>query len=79
MIKTTHPKYTRSKVTVGARVELEEMTGEDLPCGLRGTVIRISEVYDNEQDIGVMWDNGSSLNLIYPLDSFKVLDRQNNS
>ncbi len=74
MIKTTLPKYTPSKVTVGARVELGEMTGEDLPRGLCGTVTHIAEIFDNEQDIGVKWDNGRTLSLIYPLDDFKVLN-----
>ena len=64
--------YTPSTAKVGSRVELVEMTGEDLPRGLMGTVTRIAEVYGNEQDISVKWDNGSTLNLIYPLDDFVV-------
>ena len=64
---------SKSNVQVGDRVELAEMTGEDLPRGLCGTVTFIANVIEGEQDIGVKWDNGSNLNLIYPLDDFKVV------
>jgi hypothetical protein len=68
-------KYTKCIAQVGDRVELIEMTGEDLPRGLQGTITHIAEVYNNEQDISVKWDNASGLNLIYPLDDFKVLGK----
>lgn len=64
--------HTPCTVKVGDRVELNEMTGEDLPRGLMGTVTHINTVYQGELDIYVQWDNGSTLNLIYPLDDFVV-------
>jgi hypothetical protein len=67
--------HTKCIAQVGDRVELIEMTGEDLPCGLQGTITYIAEVFAGEQDIAVRWDNASSLNLIYPLDDFKVLGK----
>jgi hypothetical protein len=67
--------YTKCIAQVGDRVELVEMTGEDLPRGLQGTITSIAEVFAGEQDISVKWDNGGSLSLIYPLDDFKVLGK----
>ena len=62
MIKKMYP--------VGTRIKLNYM--EDsfaVPSGMTGTV----EYVDDEGQIGMKWDNGSSLSLIYGVDSFEII------
>ncbi len=64
--KQTYPK--------GTRIELIQM-GDDprpIPPGTRGTVAFV----DDMGQIGMHWDNGSSLSLIPGEDSFRVLNQE---
>lgn len=58
----------------GTRIELIQM-GDDprpVPPGTRGTVAFV----DDMGQIGIHWDNGSSLSLIPGEDSFRVLNQE---
>ena len=58
----------------GTRIELIQM-GDDprpVPPGTRGTVAFV----DDMGQIGMHWDNGSSLSLIPGEDSFRVLNQE---
>ncbi|MBO4798693.1 MAG: DUF4314 domain-containing protein [Candidatus Methanomethylophilaceae archaeon] len=58
----------------GTRIELIQM-GDDprpIPPGTRGTVAFV----DDMGQIGMHWDNGSSLSLIPGEDSFRVLNQE---
>ena len=58
----------------GTRIELIQM-GDDprpVPPGTRGTVAYV----DDMGQIGMHWDNGSSLSLIPGEDSFRVLNQE---
>ena len=58
----------------GTRIELIQM-GDDprpVPPGTRGTVAFV----DDLGQIGMHWDNGSSLSLIPGEDSFRVLNQE---
>ena len=66
MYKQMYPK--------GTRIELIQM-GDDprpVPPGTRGTVAFV----DDMGQIGMHWDNGSSLSLIPGEDSFRVLNQE---
>lgn len=41
-----------------------------VPSGTLGTI----DYIDDEGQIGVSWDNGSSLSLLYGVDKFEVVD-----
>lgn len=71
MMNENKLNYIKEKYPVGSRVKLNYM--EDpyaVPSGTLGTIGYI----DDEGQIGVSWDNGSSLSLIYGVDSFDVID-----
>ena len=54
----------------GLRVELEEMVGEtQMHKGLQGVI----DFVDDIGQIYIIWDNGSTLALIWNKDRFKVL------
>lgn len=66
-----HAEHMREKFPVGTKVELIEM--DDIqapPPGTKGIVRYV----DNVGDIGVAWENGSSLNLIPGEDRFRVIE-----
>ena len=61
-LRTTYPK--------GTRIELLKMDDfQAPPLGTKGTVVGVDDI----GSILVHWDNGSSLNLIYGEDLFKVI------
>ena len=62
----------RKKYTKGTRVELLQM--EDMqapPRGTKGTVYGV----DDTGSLLVHWDNGSGLNVIYGVDSCRVVQK----
>ena len=62
----------RKKYPTGARVELLQM--EDVqapPRGTKGTVYGV----DDTGSLMVRWDNGSGLNVIYGVDSCRVIQK----
>ena len=62
----------RKKYPTGTRVELLQM--EDMqapPRGTKGTVYGV----DDTGSLMVRWDNGSGLNVIYGVDSCRVVQK----
>ncbi len=61
----------RKRYPAGTRVELLEMNDpyRVMPKGLKGTVTLV----DDTGTIGVDWDNGSSLGVIYGSDRCRVI------
>lgn len=62
----------RKKYPTGARVELLQM--EDVqapPRGTKGTVYGV----DDTGSLMVRWDNGSGLNVIYGVDSCRIVSK----
>ena len=62
----------RKKYPTGARVELLQM--EDMqapPRGTKGTVYGV----DDTGSLLVHWDNGSGLNVIYGVDSCRIVSK----
>lgn len=62
--------------TKGQRIELLSMPDDPdpVPVGTQGVVEDATYLsFAKEWQIGVRWDNGRSLFLIYPNDRFKVL------
>jgi hypothetical protein len=66
-----HPK----QVAIGDRIELVEMHDDPdpIPAGTQGTVDWVNELPEFAQ-IGVRWDNGRTLMLCVPPDSFRVVE-----
>lgn len=64
-------KKIRKRYPAGTRVELLEMNDpyRVMPKGLKGTVTWV----DDTGTIGVDWDDGSSLGVIYGLDRCRVI------
>jgi len=61
----------RERYKRGMRVELIEMDDEQAPpIGTKGTIQGV----DDMGSVLVSWDNGSSLNLLYDIDIFKLID-----
>ena len=59
----------RAQYPKGTGIVLHNMEGEDrMPCGLKGTV----EWVDDAGQIHVQWENGSSLALVFGMDSFSI-------
>lgn len=68
MIKKMYP--------VGTRIKLNYM--EDsfaVPSGMIGTV----DYVDDEGQIGMSWDNGRTLSLVYGVDSFSKIEQEKSS
>lgn len=63
----------RKGYLVGARVELLEMNDpyRVMPKGLKGTVTWV----DDTGTIGVDWDNGSSLGVVYGIDRCRIINK----
>ena len=59
----------------GDRIRLIEMPDDPcpIPPNSEGTVDRVQPLWDNQIQIGVKWDSGRTLSLIYPKDTFTVL------
>lgn len=63
MIKKMYP--------VGTRIKLNYMEdGYAVPSGMTGTV----DYVDDEGQIGMTWDNGRTLSLVYGVDSFNKIE-----
>jgi hypothetical protein len=61
----------KNQYPTGARVELVFMDDPQAPpIGTLGTV----KYVDDLGDIGVAWDNGSNLNIVYDIDCCKVVE-----
>lgn len=62
----------RSRYPNGTRVELVSMNDPLAPpVGTHGTVVGV----DDTGSLLVDWDNGSGLNLLYKIDSFRVVEK----
>lgn len=60
----------RREYPAGARVQLLKMDDVQAPpLGTKGTVYGVDDI----GSIMVKWDNGSSLNVVYGVDSCKVI------
>lgn len=60
----------KEKYPVGTRIRLEYMQDNyGLPSGMCGTV----EYVDDEGQIGMNWDNGRTLSLVYGVDKFEII------
>ena len=62
---------------IGQRIELTSMENDPhpIPVGTRGTILGVNKTpYDGELQIKVNWDNGRTLMLLYPEDTFKIID-----
>ena len=61
----------KNKYPVGTRIKLNYMQDDyAVPSGMTGTV----DYVDDEGQIGMKWDNGRTLSLIYGVDSFSIID-----
>lgn len=61
----------KNKYPVGTRIRLNYMDDNySVPRGTCGTV----EYVDDEGQIGMKWDNGSSLSIICGVDSFDIIE-----
>lgn len=70
-IKNYELENLKQMYPVGCRVELEFMTDEGAPIfGTQGEVMFI----DSLGTVFVNWDNGSSLGVIYKVDSIKRVE-----
>lgn len=69
-MKNSKVEMIKKKYPVGTRIKLQYM--EDnfaVPSGTYGTV----EYVDDEGQIGMKWDNGGTLSLIYGVDKFDII------
>lgn len=63
----------KKKYPVGTRIKLNYMQDDyAVPSGMTGTV----DYVDDEGQIGMSWDNGRTLSLIYGVDSFSIIDEK---
>jgi len=62
-------------VEEGSRIRLLSMPNDPhpIPAGSEGVVDRVVKLWGNEWQIGVVWDSGRTLSLIYPIDRFSVI------
>lgn len=64
----------KEKFPVGTRIRLIYMQDSyAVPSGMCGTV----DYVDDEGQIGMSWDNGRTLSLIYGVDKFEKVDDMN--
>ena len=69
-VGTLKDVFNAETISVGTKVELIEMQGEQqMPKGLRGVVTHI----DDAAQIHVKWQNGSSLAIIPEVDKFVII------
>ncbi|MDE6182635.1 MAG: DUF4314 domain-containing protein, partial [Eubacteriales bacterium] len=57
---------------IGDTIVLEEMIGENLPNGLKGTIRKIDDI----GQIHVSWENGSSLAIDPKIDKFEIIKQK---
>ncbi|WP_317367515.1 DUF4314 domain-containing protein [uncultured Tyzzerella sp.] len=60
------------KYNIGNTIVLDEMIGENLPYGLKGTIKKI----DSVGQIHISWENGSTLAIDPKIDKFEVLQNK---
>lgn len=71
MINKEKLDFIKKEYPIGTRVKLGYMNDHyAVPIGTLGTV----DYVDDAGQIGVSWDNGSTLSLIYGVDKFEVVD-----
>lgn len=71
MINKERLDFIKNKYPVGTRIKLNYMDDSyAVPSGTLGTI----DYIDDEGQIGVLWDDGRSLALIYGVDKFEVVD-----
>ena len=71
MISKEKLYFIKNKYPIGTRVKLDYMDDPyAVPSGTLGTINYI----DDEGQIGVLWDDGRNLALIYGVDKFEVVD-----
>lgn len=64
----------KKKYPIGTRIKLKHMKDNyAVPNGTCGTV----QYVDDEGQIGMKWDNGSTLSLIYGIDKFDIIKEKN--
>lgn len=64
----------KNKYPIGTRIKLNYMNDDNaVPCGTCGIV----EYVDDEGQIGMKWDNGRTVSLIYGVDSFEIIKENN--
>ena len=72
----TEVEMNKKMYPVGTRIKLNYM--EDsfaVPSGMTGTV----DYVDDEGQIGMSWDNGRTLSLVYGVDSFSKIEQEKSS
>ena len=64
----------QAPAAVGQRITLVRMGNDPcpIPPGTQGTVTHLARWIDGSWNIGVRWDNGRTLGLVYPEDKFTV-------
>lgn len=76
MFERTYQQEAAPPCEVGDRIELRHMGNDPdpIPTGTRGTVNRVCKTKfpgrPPEWQIGVNWDNGRTLSLVWPEDTF---------
>lgn len=71
MISKEKLDFIKKRYPIGTRIKLDYMDDPyAVPSGTFGTI----DYIDDEGQIGVSWDNGSSLSLLYGVDKFEVVD-----
>ncbi len=74
MSSTSHKVGGQAPAAPGERVTLVRMGNDPypLPPGAQGTVTGVTRWLDGSWNIGVRWDSGRTLGLVYPEDRFVV-------
>ena len=71
MISKEKLDFIKNKYPIGTRVKLDYMADPyAVPSGTLGTI----DYIDDEGQIGVSWDNGRTLSLVYGVDRFEIVD-----
>ena len=71
MISKEKLDFIKNRYPIGTRIKLDYMDDPyAVPSGTFGTI----DYIDDEGQIGVLWDDGRNLALIYGVDKFEVVD-----
>ncbi len=71
-IKNSVKENTTIEYNIGDTIILEEMVGENLPYGLKGTIKKVDDI----GQIHVSWENGSSLAINPKIDKFEIISKK---
>lgn len=71
MISKEKLDFIKNRYPIGTRIKLDYM---DDPYAVPSSTLGTIDYIDDEGQIGVSWDNGSSLSLLYGVDKFEVID-----